>query len=188
MAQDLFRLEAVEFSTQRLHGHVVVRPRLSHVGMVVVLLTSICLFGLTLAFGTHIERRRVSGEIVLVREGSGGTRDISVLLYAPKTLSNVISVGQRMQLELVGFDRQVGHVDASVIEISTQSKVREPSEGAGGKVYVPVTLDVDESALVAAGLPTDGDYKLDVAVELVVSRQSWVRWLMGCLVDRAHSP
>jgi hypothetical protein len=100
----------------------------------------------------------------------------------------VISVGQRMQLELVGFDRQVGHVDASVIEISTQSKVREPSEDAGGKVYVPVTLDVDESALVAAGLPTDGDYKLDVAVELVVSRQSWVRWLMGCLVDRAHSP
>ena len=177
MAQDLFRPEAVEFSTQRLYGQVVVRPRLSHLVIVGVLVTCVSLLALTLALGTHLEKRRVTGELAV--HVSGATASIHALLYAPKTLSKLITVGQRVQLEVVGFDMQVGNVAASIAQVSAQSKVRQPNGTVGGTVYVPVMLAVSESALASAGLPIESDYSLNVATDLIISRQSWLHWLIG---------
>jgi hypothetical protein len=185
MTQDLFRREAVEFSTQRLYGHIVVRPKLSHVAMLTVALTCVALALLTLTFGVRVQTRHITGEIS-ISQGAGGKR-IAAFLYSPKALLHLFATGQRLRLQPVGFStNEVGAIDASVLDVSAAPRVAHRPQSSESRIYVPIALDVEDSALAAAGLPTGGSYKVDIATDLVLSRESWLEWLFGCILNRAH--
>lgn len=176
MTQDLFRREAVEFSTQRLYGHVVVRPRLSHAALLGFIVACVGLLALTLTRGVHVETRRVSG--ALIRAASEDR--IHALLYVPKDVAKAVAIGQRIELTVTGFSPgAVGRVAASIAEVSSQLRIAPPRTAMPGMVYAPVTLAVAESSLRDAGLPADGHYELSVETDLVVSRKSWLQWLVA---------
>lgn len=180
MTQDLFRREAVEFSTRRLYGDVVVRPRISHAAALGFILLCVALLILTLTRGVHVETRRVSGRLTCHEAGSAAGVDAQ--LYVPKELAAAAVVGDRIQLSVTGFSPgAVGRIAATVIDVSPRLRISPPGAATPGVVYAPVTLAIAESSLRDAGLPTDSRFELPVEADLVVSRKSWLQWLVGSI-------
>ncbi len=177
MSEGLFRKEAVEFATQRLYGHVIVLPKVSHVFALVLLLLGAVLFVSALLIGSRVEQETIRGEL---RYRVTGGADAE--LFVPATLAQHLQAGDQLFLSATGFDSgSVGRIAAVVQRVGGQRVIRQPSATEAGRVYIPATLAIDADGLREAGLPSTQDVTLAVETRIVSRRQSWMRWLLDAL-------
>ena len=191
MTQDLFRQEAVEFSTQRLYGQVMVLPKISHLLMLVVLVLCIALLTAALLLGVHVDKQTITGSLFT----QSRSQFASAELYLPKTMVGALRTQQHITISLVGFAANVvGPIDAQVENIGANLRLARLSSNAAlgastgmasGMVYLPVSVSINESALRAAGLPLTLNAELPIVSDIVVSKQSWLRWLIDSIAARA---
>src|SRR4051794_10140067 len=87
---DLFRKEALEHSTQRLYGHVVVLPKVDHRLMFWTLVGFIALLAVALVEGVNVERQAIDGRLII------HSRETSVELYVPVRYSGSVAPGQHV--------------------------------------------------------------------------------------------
>jgi hypothetical protein len=184
VTQDLFRPEAVEHSTQRLHGDVVVVPKISHTLALAVLFAVIALAIAALLAGIHVETRTVRGEIRRTNEARSAAQ-VSAQLLVPPELTSAVQLGQTLQLQPTDVTVNLP-IDARVIAIATQRHLAPPTSSSPALIYVPVELSVSATELEAAGLPLSGDYQLRVQARIVLQRVSWLRWFVEQLSVRVR--
>jgi len=174
---DLFRKEAVEFSTQRLYGHVVVLPKISHGVVFLTLIAVLMLCALALFTGVHVEQRPVNGRLII------HAHQVSVDLYVPADVSGAVVVGQHLLIDpmlVSGGRRNTVMLDAVVTTVATSARLMSADkDSSSGMIYVPVALLVDEQSIRAAGIPVDDDVELPARSFVETRRESWARWLLN---------
>jgi hypothetical protein len=187
--QDLFRREAVEFSTQRLYGHVVVRPRISHLVWLGLLTLSLVLAIASLLTGVRVEERTVTGTLTYVPTGSQDVQPSRTVaeLRLPRSLKGKLEPGQHLGLRIAELAPEaIGMIDAEVESVSSRlAVVRPAADGTLGTVYYPVVLSVSESSLRQAGFPLEAATEFEIQSTVVVARKSWMRWIVDSVAGRA---
>jgi len=181
---DLFRKEAVEFSTQRLYGDVVVLPKISHHMVFWTLLGIIALLVMALIKGVSVERHTIDGRLII------HSQETSVELYVPVKYSSSISPGQRLTIVPLltsSADERTMRLDATVTTVGKNSQLLSTGPNVAAMVYVPVTLQVTEASMLHAGLPLHSDTELAVRSMIETGRKSWLRWFLD-LLNHQQSP
>jgi len=174
----LFRKEAVEFSTQRLYGDVVVLPKISHHIVFWMLIGIIALLGMALVKGVSVERHAVGGRLII------HSQETSVELYVPVKYSSSISPGQRLTIVPLlapSAEERTTLMDATVTTVGKNPQLLSTGPNVAAMVYVPVTLQVTEASMLHAGLPLHSDTELAVRSVIETGRESWLRWFLNLL-------
>lgn len=178
MTQELFRQEAVEFSTRRLYGQVTVLPRISHLVILGVIALALVLFVATLLTGVHVERQAVFGRLLHAESEPA----VELELFLPEALRTYLQAGQELELRVLDFaPGEIKPISARVTHVSLDTRVSPAQDGAPAFVYVPVHLQVDHDALRAAGLPLTGNYQLRIRSEVLTAEMSWLSWLANAI-------
>lgn len=182
MTEQLFRQEAVEFSTRRLYGHVVVLPRISHVAIFGFIAVCLAMLVATLLIGVHVERQTIPGKLAYSTHEAGERLDVQ--LFAPRSLVHELREGERIELRLPELDpSSIGPLSARIDWISDDVRIAAAGDSKRALVYTPVFLQIDPMRLSKAGLPTKGDYELRVETEVVIGEKSWMRWLLDSVTE-----
>lgn len=177
MTEQLFRQEAVEFSTQRLYGHVVVLPRISHVAALGFVAICLVMLVATLLIGVHVEKQTIQGRLAYSTHDTGARLDAH--LFVPRSLIYGLREGAYIELRLPELESQViDRLSVRVDSISDDVRIAPSSDSARALVYTPVSLRIDPIQLSEAGLPEEGDYELRIETDLVIGEKSWMRWLL----------
>lgn len=176
MSDDLFRKEAIEFATQRLYGHVVILPKVSHAWALLFVVVCVALLIGALLIGTRIERLTLPGELHF--DGAGGA---SVQFRLPPDLPHKLVPGETLSVNVLGFREELGRMDARVVSVSARRSIAPPSATEPGRVYVPAIARIEPGVLERAGLPDTADTVLPVETTVVTRRETWMRWLLRML-------
>jgi hypothetical protein len=178
VTQDLFRPEAVEHSTQRLYGEVIVLPKIPHFAGLIILLSAVILLAASLLKGTYVQTQWIVGEISHVAN-SAHDRRITAQLFLPPSLKAAVTVGEHLTLrtpDVAAIPSTI--IEAQIESIGSDTRLAPSGDARPSMIYVPVTLSVAAGPLDAAGLPQTSDYRLRIATELALERKSWFRWVL----------
>jgi hypothetical protein len=180
MTDELFRKEAMEFAAQRLYGHVVVLPRLTHLAAALFLVICVVLLIVSLLLGVNVDSRQVAGRIVWQ-----DAQHIDAQLMLPQALSAVLAPGARLQLRVTDVANVDARIAAEVEGVATQPVLTPATVDSPGLVYLPARMRVGAESLRAAGLPLEQPGAVAVDTHVVVARKTWLRWLIERIRDDA---
>jgi hypothetical protein len=188
MTTELFRMEAVENSRQRLYGDVVVVPKIPHATAAAALVCALALLGAALQFGMYVRTQAVQGHLSLAprEEDDGAAR---AELFVPSRLLAQLKLGQHISLRATDLvaDRPVV-MDAEIQSFDSAPNIASAAPSAAGVVYMPVGLRVQAASLDRAGVPRGGEYPLRVSADIVVERTTWLRWLLKHVAIHDRKP
>lgn len=183
MSADLFRKQAMDFAAERLHGHVVVLPKYSHVVFLLMLSISLVLLCLASLLSIHTETASISGKMS-IRSGQ-----VLAQLYLPTQLIEAVKSKKTVQVvPVMRRDSPIGPIKAQVLSVGNEARLLQTSDGSQigpGFLYVPVMLAIEPASLRTAGLPLEDDADLVISSNIVLSKKTWAAWFQEKVFHRA---